>query len=310
MGIESILNDFKKHLTNKATGCTSERFQGDDSEKLFRKDTQNRKRLQNHQETIDLFLEFREDAKLPPTMKQLSQPLRECFEAWQELPLLQADSERAEIVLAAYYRQDKIQDQLNKLRTFVERMDTVDSDKTARDMAYSNYVFFLHAYMKKLRDQYAAPIRPAREKTELTPDNAAWFLSTQCGHIAALCDLPKERARVKQVLQDNDTEQFGPALSNISATLELLEQENADTIRQVQELTAALAGQKANIRKKIEQGRQLFQALIAAMPEDWFQAFDPEAADSPVREMSRTELKEFYQKKLSLLEPLEERFSE
>lgn len=239
--------------------------------------------------------------------KELSQTLRECFEAWQTLPPLQAENDHAELVLSAVYQQGKIRDFLEKLQAFVDRMDKVDSDDTARDMGYNNYVFFLEQFVSKLKQQYeetAAAPRP--EPPACTPDNVAWFISAECGQIAPLQDLPRVRAAAARQLSEarigqEKTEAFKKAVSDISGALELLNCYSEENLQELRDLSGLFREREQAMRKNIEKGTELYQALTSVMTDAWFRSFDPEAGDSPVRALSRSELKLFYQERLNEL---------
>lgn len=279
---------------------------------IFRSDWSrmaDRKRLEECRDKIYEFLTLRENAKLSPAQRELSQSLKECFEAWRELPPLQAENDQAEIVLSAYYRQGKIQDLLKKLRAFVERMDAVDSGETARDLSYNNYIFFLSDCMTKMNAQYkAVQEQPPLEMPELTPENVAWFISTQCGHIPVLRDLPKGWDTARKVLDNDASDHLTSALAEVSEAAGYLDQDPTGSIAELQTLTGIFNERKENILRNINQGSKLYKAL-QVMTDDWFHTFDPEAEDSPVREMSQTELKVFYQERFSRLELPEEPFS-
>lgn len=311
MGILDRLNDAKKAVEKIGRNLQSQETDSYAGQTEGKKASlkQCRKGLDRLQKEMDLFLALQGDAALPDNMKKLSRPLRDCFEAWQPLPTLQADRVRAEIVLSAYYRKEKIQDLLKQLRDYADQMDTEESDEIARSMAYNNYIFFIDLCMREMKDQYAAQIQSPLEKPALTPDNVAWFINAQCGHIVALRDLPKARVLAKQVLDDEDTDQLNRAYKEVNLALELLMMMPENTIQQLQAQTAVFIEREKSIREKIDRGTKLFHDLTNAMPEEWFLPFDPKAVDSPVLQMSRSELKAFYQERLGQLGLPEEPFS-
>lgn len=246
----------------------------------------------------------------------LDSAVRECFELWRELPPLLAENDQAEIVLSAYYREGKIRDFLKKLRNFVGRMDKIDSDETAREMGYCNYLFFLEQFMETMTARYEeAGAKPRPEPPERTPDNVAWFIGAECGQIAPIQDLPKVRTAARQMLSQAAAgqkvpERFRETSAALSGALEALEggrtasAASAEAIEELRDLAGALEERSAAVRRNIRRGTELYEALVSGMTAAWFRAFDPETG--AVGTMSRTELKAFYQERLDGLEIPEE----
>lgn len=268
--------------------------------------------MKRHLESIDEFLEL-------AGTDQLSQSVKQCFIAWGQLLPLQAENDRAEIVLSAFYQSGKIRDTLKKLQNFVDRMDTVDSDDTARGMGYHNYIFYLQEYLDALKKQYNE-VRPNLEQPECTPDNVAWFIGVECGQIAPIQDLPKVRTAARQMLEQAEVdkrppEKFASTLSAIGAAREMLgiEQKKrrmstdgsyGEAIEKLEKLGNILNTRAEALRENIQKGKELYNSLIVSMTEEWLQQFNPEA--SLVQEMTRIELKSFYQERLNALRLPEE----
>lgn len=237
---------------------------------------------------------------------QLSPALQQCFVTWSQLLPLQAENDRAEIALSAFYRKGKIGDYLKGLRDFVERMDTVDSDETARKMGFYNYIFFLKQYMDAMKKQYGEAV-PCLERPACTPDNVAWFIGAECGQIAPIRDLPKARAAARQMLEQAEAgkrppKKFEYTIGELSTALEELKngtKKPKEHVERLGQLNGILNARAEALRENIKKGTELYNALIDGMTEEWFQQFEPEA--DPVREMTRTELKAFYQKRLDTL---------
>lgn len=246
----------------------------------------------------------------------LDSVVRDCFEAWRKLPPLLAENDRAEIVLSAYYREGKIRDFLRKLRDFVDRMDAIDSDETAREMGYCNYLFFLEQFVETMKSQYEeAAAKPCPKPPELTPDNVAWFIGAECGQIAPIQDLPKVWTAARRMLDQAEVgqkvpEKFRETSAALSGALETLKggrqslDASEESIRELHDLASTLEERAAAISMNIRRGTALYEALTSRMTAAWFRAFDPETG--PVGTMSRAELKAFYREQLDSLRLPEE----
>ena len=264
-------------------------------------------------EAVNRFLKLKGNDRLSNSVKQ-------CFETWVELFGLREKNDRAEIVLSAYYSKEKIRDTLIRLKEFVERMDTVDCDETAREMGYYNYIFFLEQYMNAMRIQYD-DVALCRKMPDCEPDNVAWFINEECGQIGLIKDLPKLRTAASQMLElakdgKKPSERFRDIISDIRKALKPLEPEKKDdrkiptdesyeaAIAELKELKDRLEKRKEALYKNINKGTELYGDLTADMKDEWFQQFDPKT--DPVQGMTRERVKTFYQDCLSKLKFLED----
>lgn len=259
---------------------------------------------------VDEFLELK-------GTDDLSRSVKQCFTTWSQLLPLQEENDRAEIVLSAFYQNGKIRDTLIKLKDFVKRMDTVDCDETARGMGYHNYIAFLEQYMNAMKIQYKN-VNLCPEKPKCTPDNVAWFIKAECSRIAPIQDLPKVRTAASQMLEQAEVdkqppERFVSTVRDIGEALQALRpwqkrkpsgESCRMAIEELKELDSRLNARVEALRENIKKGTGLYNALIEYMTDEWFRQFAPES--SPVRDMTRVELKSFYQEHLSTLRLPEE----
>lgn len=261
---------------------------GTNQEKLLK--DKDMKLMENYLNSVDEFLKLKNNDKL-------SESVKKCFGTWAGLFPLREKNDRAEIVLSAYYQSEKIRDTLIKLRDFVERMDTVDCDETAREMGYYNYIFFLERDMKDMRKKYeGSDLR--QELLELTPDNVAWFIQEECSEIAPIKDLPEVRTAARRMLDlaevgKKPPKRFRDIISAISTALELLKTGNKDKAStDLEELNNLLTERKETLEKNIKKGEDLYKDLIESKIDTWSQKFNPK--EEPVRNMTREKVKAFY----------------
>lgn len=234
----------------------------------------------------------------------LSAALLEGFHTWQDLRSLRKESELAEIALSAFYQQGKIRDTLLKAQAFANQLGPESNIETAREKGYNNYIYFLRPMMDSLKTRYEEKQAETFDELPLTPDNAAWFISSECGSIPTVQDLPKYRAEMGRLLPglragQEKTQQFIKVLSGISTAVQLLQDYPKNDVRMLRARVAELKARVRSVRQTIEKGRAVYAILTRVMTEAWFDAFDPDADGSVVSAMTGQEVKAFYLNQIS-----------
>lgn len=237
----------------------------------------------------------------------LSAALLEGFHAWQELYRLRKESELAEIVLSAFYQQGKIRDILLRAQDFANQLEPDGNTEAAREKGYNNYIYFLGPMIAGMKEHYSEKQAEETRDLPLTPDNAAWFIRSECGSIPTVQDLPKYRAAMGQLLPElragqEKTQQFIKAFSGISTAIHLLHDYPENDVLRLKARAAELKARVHAVRQTIEKGRAVYVVLTRVMTQEWLDAFNPEAEDSLTAAMTRQELKEFYLERIGQIE--------
>ena len=255
--------------------------------------------LRGQQKEIEDFLSLRLDR---PHLEELALAVRDCFTSWQTLMTLQEENEWAKRVLSAYEQQGKIRDLLEKTRAFADGMD--GDAETARQMGYSKYLFYLRHQVTDLQDKGSGS-RPKRSPPPaMTADNVVRFIRTECAGAASLSGLPRARETADELLKQLQvggpkTKLDDKRLGEVSIAMDLLNSYSQEELSWLDDLRSGIDGRAAAMRKNIRRGSALFAALTGVMSDAWFDAFDPETEDSPVKTMALPQLQAFYQEKLA-----------
>lgn len=248
-------------------------------------------------ERIEAILSFK-------TKGELSGSLRTGFERWRILQSLKGENEAAEVVLSAYYRQGKILDLLSKFQVFADRIESLSSTDTAREMGYNNYIFFLQDQVSEMKEKYQRKrSEVSGEPIKNSVDNVVWFIRTECSAAASVRELPgayETASRLLETMQcgQEKTRQDRKDIAAISGAIELFA--NGDKT-ELEMISDGFAQREKAIHASINEGTALYEALMSVMTEEWFDAFDPELENNPIAAMSAGELKAFYLGKLNEL---------
>ena len=209
-----------------------------------------------------------------------------------------------------HYVKDKVTDKWSG-RTQNEKISVISQDEINRAGAYLKRADAFLTFQGK-DPLSAAPLEGfgARQETRdlpLTPDNAAWFIRSECGSIPTVQDLPKYRAAMGQLLPElragqEKTQQFIKAFSGISTAIHLLHDYPENDVLRLKARTAELKARVHAVRQTIEKGRAVYVVLTRVMTQEWLDAFNPEAEDSLTAAMTRQELKEFYLERIGQIE--------
>lgn len=238
------------------------------------------------------------------TKGELSGSLRAGFESWRTLQSLKEESEAAEVVLSAYYRQGKIRDFLSKIQVFTNRIETLSSADAAREMGYNNYIFFLRDQVSEMKEKYRRrQSEISGEPIQNSVDNVVWFIQTECCAATSVKELPGAYETASRLLETmqcgrEKTRQDRKDIAAVSGAIELFE--NGDK-SELERLSDGFEQRKKAIHASINEGTALYEALVSVMTEEWFDAFDPELENNPIAAMSAGELKAFYLEKLNEL---------
>ena len=231
-----------------------------------------------------------------------SRSLRASFESWRTLQSLKEESEAAEVVLSAYYQQGKIRDFLSKIQVFTDRIESLSSVNTAREMGYNNYIFFLRDQISEMKEKYQRKQSEfSGEPIQNSVDNVLWFIRTECFTVASVKELPGAYETASRLLETmqcgrEKTRQDRKDIAAISSAIELFE--NGDK-SELEMISNGFKQREKAIQASINEGTALYEALVSVMTEEWFDAFDPELENNPIAAMSAGELRAFYLEKLN-----------
>ena len=231
-----------------------------------------------------------------------SRSLRASFESWRTLQSLKEESEAAEVVLSAYYQQGKIRDFLSKIQVFTDRIESLSSVDTAREMGYNNYIFFLRDQISEMKEKYQRKQSEfSGEPIQNSVDNVLWFIRTECFTVASVKELPGAYETASRLLETmqcgrEKTRQDRKDIAAISSAIELFE--NGDK-SELEMISNGFKQRAKAIQASINEGTALYEALVSVMTEEWFDAFDPELENNPIATMSAGELRAFYLEKLN-----------
>lgn len=263
---------------------------------------------------IEAFLALGQEGERYPALRAA---LKQCFDEWLEVQRLSQENEAADIVLGACYKNGKILDLLQRIKTFAAQIEETDDPALTALEGYNNYAYFLQRHVEELKESYAAH-RSGAASGELSCDikTVSRFIQSECQSIPSVRELPQAREIAKTLIACENldrrplTREERIGIGKVTGALELLDgwQEDMD---ELELLKQDFEQRKEAMRANIERGTALYHTITSILTEAWFRRLDPAgnaaAADNPIKRMTAMEIKALY---LEALAEIEEKLSD
>lgn len=231
--------------------------------------------------------------------------LQQAFTEWRAIPHIEAENEMADVILSAYLRQGKIQDYIEKMSVFIERIKTMDDPDKVRFMAYNNYLFFLQRFIWDMNEKAAnAETQSGPFLQEEDADTAAWFIRDECQSVSCIRDVPKAYRAVKRLKGDlkigapMSTQQLQDKKTAALCVDILLQNVPDEDVAEVRRIRETIGERAVSMRKNIDNAKILYEAIHTCFTDEWFDQADPEHAACKIGGMSAAQLEAFYKSKM------------
>lgn len=237
------------------------------------------------------------------TNSRLMTSFRQAFTIWQEVLCLRRKNEKAEIVLAAYLRQNKIQDYLKKLSTFISRKELMEDASKIRFMAYNNYFYFLQLFICDMKKEISC-IDDEDIPLDANEDTVAWFIYDECLSVSSIRDIPKAYEAVKRlnksmIVGNPMNSQQAADITTVFGCIDMLSLEvTEDDMDEMDRIYNSLRERLALMKKNADNADILYDAMITCFPDEWFVKINPDSDMSIVNDLSKEELLDLYKRKM------------
>ncbi len=231
---------------------------------------------------------------------------RTAYCLWAKVNELRKKNEIAEAVLTAYYRNDKVLDNIRRLIQFAdEEIDYSDDYESLALMGYNNYVIVLKHNTKKLIETGKKLMDFEEPKAEKTLKYSLWFIEKYCQKIPSVKDIAKEYLRIENLKKKIKAGEqcFNKDIRPVYLMFDELGHANNSDIKSLEKMAEEFTAQKQLIEKNISKATNLYTLVNKLLTDELFDALKPEN----IKIKSVNELKKIYINSLNKLSALTEK---